>query len=44
MESIKQLLITLATELQEIAENTEDIETRNKLNELIDRIWVRIDL
>lgn len=43
MESIKQLLITLATELQEIAENTEDIEARNKLNELIDRIWVRID-
>ena len=35
----KQLLVALASKLQEIADNTADVETESELNELIDKIY-----
>lgn len=35
----KQLLIALASKLQEIADNTADVETESELNELIEKIY-----
>lgn len=35
----KQLLVALANKLQEIADNTADIETQDELNELIEKIY-----
>lgn len=35
----EQLLITLASKLQEIADNTADVETESELNELIEKIY-----
>lgn len=35
----EQLLIALASKLQEIADNTADVETESELNELIEKIY-----
>jgi len=35
----EQLLIALASKLQEIADNTVDVETESELNELIEKIY-----
>lgn len=43
MKSVKQLLIELETELQEIADDSADVETQSQLNELIDRIWTSVE-